>query len=58
MISWAKKEIDDHGEVITFLRRTDESGRQWWVPEVAGNRHYEEYLEWVAEGNEPEVIDG
>lgn len=27
------------------------------IPEIPGNRHYEEYLEWIAEGNEPEVID-
>ena len=25
--------------------------------ETPGNRHYEEYLEWLAEGNEPEVIE-
>ena len=24
--------------------------------ETPGNRHYEEYLEWIAEGNEPEVV--
>ena len=27
------------------------------IPMVDGNRHYEEYLEWVAEGNEPEPAD-
>lgn len=39
------------------LVRIDEQGFESWVPEATGNRHYEEYLEWVAEGNEPEVID-
>ena len=27
------------------------------IPATPGNRHYQEYLEWLAEGNEPEVID-
>jgi hypothetical protein len=25
-----------------------------FVPEDAGNRHYQQYLAWLAEGNEPE----
>lgn len=29
-----------------------------FIPQSLGNRHYQEYLEWVAEGNEPEVING
>ena len=41
----------------TVIRRTDESGQVWWVPEAPGNRHYEEYLLWLAEGNTPEVIN-
>ena len=39
------------------IRRTNSDGRVWWVPEAPGNRHYEEYLEWIAEGNTPEVIN-
>ena len=39
------------------IRRTNSDGRVWWVPETPGNRHYDEYLEWLAEGNEPEVIE-
>lgn len=27
-----------------------------YIPMDESNRHYKEYLEWVAEGNEPEVI--
>jgi hypothetical protein len=53
-ISWAIKTND---EGIIF-RRTDENGGVSWVPEAPGNRHYEEYLEWVAEGNEPDLIEG
>ena len=52
-ISWAIKSTDDG----TVLRRTDENGGVSWVPEAPGNRHYEEYLEWVAEGNTAEVIE-
>jgi len=53
-IIWAIK-TDMFG---TVLRRKGEFGEVVWVPEAAGNRHYEEYLEWVAAGNEPEVIEG
>jgi hypothetical protein len=52
-ISWGIKTIEDG----IMLRRTDENGGVSWVPEAPGNRHYEEYLEWVAEGNSPEVIE-
>lgn len=27
------------------------------IPFDEKNRHYQEYLEWLAEGNQPEVID-
>jgi hypothetical protein len=27
------------------------------IPFYPGNRHYEKYLEWVAEGNTPEPAD-
>lgn len=28
-----------------------------FVPFATGNRHYQEYLEWVKAGNEPEPAD-
>lgn len=40
----------------TVIKRTEADGTVWWVPEAPGNRHYEEYLAWISEGNEPEVI--
>ena len=52
-ITYAIKTTDDD----TSIRRTEANGTIWWVPEAPGNRHYEEYLEWVAEGNEPELIE-
>jgi hypothetical protein len=39
------------------IRRTEINGTVWWVPKTPGNRHYDEYLEWLAEGNEPEIIE-
>ena len=42
----------------TTIRLTEADGTVRWVPEAPGNRHYEEYLEWVAAGNDPEVIEG
>jgi hypothetical protein len=28
-----------------------------WIPIAPGNKDYEEYLEWLAEGNEPQPAD-
>lgn len=53
-ILWAIVQLDGG---VQSLRRTDENGGVSWVPEAPGNRHYEEYLLWLAEGNEPEVIE-
>ena len=41
------------GTVIWY----EENGNRISFGETPGNRHYEEYLEWLAEGNEPEVIE-
>ena len=50
----------------TFLRRSDASigkttdtsnGRVLFIPADEANRHYQEYLEWVAEGNTAEAAD-
>ena len=32
-------------------------GRTISIPMVNGNRYYEEYLEWLSEGNTPEAAD-
>ena len=52
-ITYATKTTEDG----TAIRRTEADGTVWWVPEAPGNRHYEEYLLWLAEGNDPEVIE-
>ena len=28
-----------------------------WIPLVEGNRHYDEYKEWLAEGNTPAAAE-
>ena len=45
---------DIYGGVVIWF---DEGQRRISFTEAPGNRHYEEYLEWVAEGNTPEVIN-
>ena len=55
MISWAIKINGDFENKM--IRRTEADGTVLWVPEAPGNRHYEEYLEWLAEGNTAEVIE-
>lgn len=47
------KQESEFGVTIWF----EENERRISFGEAPGNRHYEEYLQWVAEGNEPEVID-
>jgi hypothetical protein len=55
MENWTFVTDSDTGQVS--LRAIDFEGVEWWIPEMPGNRHYEEYLEWVSEGNTPEVIN-
>ena len=48
-----KTQIHEHEVVFWY----EENGHRISFGETPGNRHYEEYLEWLAEGNEPEVIE-
>ena len=50
---------DDSGNVIsTFEDILDqEATPNLAIPKTESNRHYQEYLEWVAEGNTAEAAD-
>jgi len=40
-------------ESTRILRKEDNA----YIPKVIGNKDYDEYLEWVAEGNTAEAAD-
>jgi len=46
---------DDEGNAVAVLR----TGTNSWttIPFDPANTDYQEYLEWLAEGNEPEPAD-
>ena len=45
----------DTGEIVTdYIRRVSDTAT---IPCVEGNRDYQEYLAWLAEGNEPLPAD-
>ena len=44
---------DSLGESVMIFRSTDSA----WIPTDPANTDYAAYLAWIAEGNEPEVID-
>ena len=49
MISTVEKEYINNNDfcyIVTF-----QDGTKWSVPHNTENRHYQEILEWVAEGN-------
>ena len=52
-----KKSNDENGNLCSILMKED--GQVIWsIPLEVGNRHYDAYLEWVAEGNTVEAADG
>ena len=43
--------------VVNQVRLTDSNGHVKLIPFDEANTDYQEYLEWVAEGNTPEAAD-
>jgi hypothetical protein len=46
------KKYERSGQI--FIKRVYDEA---WIPPDEANTDYQAYLEWLAEGNEPEVID-
>ena len=42
---------------ISCVKRTDADGSIHCIPYSDDNSDYQEYLEWVAEGNKPKAAD-
>jgi len=47
------KDNDNKVVGVTYI----ENGKPWFVPANENNDHYQQYLNWVAEGNTPEPAD-
>jgi hypothetical protein len=42
---------------VVSVTLTDQNGKSYGVPFDTANTDYQEYLEWVAEGNTPEEAE-
>ena len=49
-----KKLLELDGSEANWMRKLSDNSV---FPKVEGNRHYREYLEWLAEGNTPEEAE-
>ena len=45
------------GELVCVIKTSTEDNVQHSIPISNGNTDYQEYLEWLAEGNEPLPAD-
>ena len=44
-------------ELANVIQKTDDDGKISFVAKDEANTDYQEYLDWVAEGNTPEAAD-
>jgi len=47
----------DNENNVTSIQVTKDDGTVWSIPLDKDNVDYQEYLEWIAEGNVPEPAD-
>ena len=51
MIQTVEKQYDSYTNEFSNYKVTYANGEIWYVSHSEENRHYQEILEWVAEGN-------
>ena len=57
MTIFYKKILIDLDNSYSIGKFSSESDQVWWFTEDEANRDYQEYLAWIADGNEPEIIN-
>jgi len=50
-------QLINDSESSFVVKHIDSNGVISFIPKDEASSHYQEYLEWVAEGNEPEPAD-